>query len=178
MKVSSKMVLGIFLVLLGLSMILNTLFKIDLPVFRIMVACVLLWLGVRMLVGWNRWEVKADDPNSAVFSSRTFVPEKGAAQYNIIFSKGRVDLTKVDISQADFDVEVTTVFGDSHVELRKDTPFEVESKAVFAESRMPDENVNVLGSIRYRSEDAKSAPRKVRIRANTVFGSFRVGRGD
>ena len=170
----SKMILGLFLILLGVSMVLNTLFKIDFPLMRMFFACLIVYWGVKVLIGPSKLEINTDTPNAALFSSKTFRHQDGAQEYSVVFSKGRVDLTKVDLSKGDVEVEVNTVFGDTQIEIGKDTPFVIEAKSVFAESRMPDENLNILGSVRYRTEDAKNAPHLLKIKVHTVFGSFKV----
>ena len=103
------MIIGVFFLLLGLSILLKILFKIDIPVFRALFSVLLIYFGVRMLTGTfgmsGLFEWK--DHSSIVFSEGRFHAGKGASgdseeptHYSIVFGKGVVDLTELALETA------------------------------------------------------------------------------
>ena len=94
-------------------------------------------------------------------------------KYRVAFTQRWIDLTQLSLADGDMEVTIETRFGGTVVELAPDSPFVVEAKAIFAESRMPDDRVSILGHVMYRSESARAARHILTLRCETVFGSLR-----
>lgn len=167
------MAFGIFLVLLGLSILLKVLFKIDLPVFRTLFALFFIYIGVRMLAG--TFGFRSSEKETAVFSEAHFEKKDDTStdRYSVIFGKGTIDLTQVSLEKGDVDVEVNVVFGEGIVRIDPKMPISLRSTAVFGEARMPDDNIVAFGELNYNSAASKDAQRRLRVRGNVVFGSLR-----
>lgn len=178
------MIIGLFFLLLGLSILLKILFKIDIPVFRALFSIFLIYLGIRMLTGTfgltGLFEWK--DRSSVVFSEGRFRAGKAGesgtepSHYSIVFGKGNVDLTALSVEHTPHEVEVNVVFGEAIIDVDPGSPVHVVSNAVFGESRMPDENQVVFGTLNFRTASATTAsPEEViTVRTNVVFGSIRI----
>jgi hypothetical protein len=174
----APMFLGLVVILFGLSILLEGVFHIDIPVFRIAVGLVLMYLGARMLLnvfsGGGR-HGRSDD--SAVFSDREYRPnpgEGGRLKYDIIFGRGVVDLTKVARDGADRRVEVNAVFGSATVKIDPSVPTEIEVNVAFGDARLPDHGTTALGSFRYRPPGQDKQEPKLHLKLNAVFGSCQV----
>ena len=169
------MFIGALFLLIGLSIIVKTLFKIDLPVFRILIALFFIYLGVRMLIGDFGFRVKGDaykDSHSAVFSEGEFrlgAGEEHKQSYNVVFGNGRLDLTEASSSDP---VDVHTVFGNMEVFLDPKKITLVRANSVFGEVTMPDGQTVSFGSLQSRAPDQPGEP-KLKIHAHCVFGSIR-----
>lgn len=176
------MIIGVFFLLLGLSILLKILFKIDIPVFRALFSVLLIYFGIRMLTGTfgmsGLFEWK--DRSSIVFSEGRFHAGKGGeseepTHYSIVFGKGVVDLTELSLERAPHDIEVNVVFGEGIIYVDPNAPVHVVSNAVFGESRMPDDNQVVFGTLNYRTAAAVAANESaITVRTNVVFGSVRI----
>lgn len=206
---------GVFLLLLGASIIVKTFFKIDIPVFRTVLAFFLIYLGVKMLLGKNFFQCKVDKgyhhDNVVSFGERTFKVDatattstaadssseasastnksdeassagkagaqfqgftKGEKDYSTVFGSSTIDLTEVTLeSGKDRNFEVNTVFGETVVLLKKGTAVKIRSSAVFAEARMPNDDIVAFGALNY--QEPKEAQSFINIRANVVFGSLK-----
>jgi predicted membrane protein len=174
----APMFFGLVVILFGLSILLEGVFHIDIPVFRIALGLLLLYLGARMLLnvfsGSDR-HGSGDDP--AVFSNRSYSPSTGDGdrlKYDIIFGRGVVDLTKIAREGGDRRVEVNVIFGSALVKIDPAAPLEVEVNAAFGDARLPDHSTTALGSFRYRPPGQDKQDPKVRIKLNVVFGSCQV----
>jgi predicted membrane protein len=174
----APMFFGLVVILFGLSILLEGVFHIDIPVFRIAVGLLLLYLGARMLLnafsGGRRYD-RSDD--AAVFSERTYAPsptEGERLKYDIIFGRGVVDLTKTARDGADRRVEVNAIFGSATVKIDPTVPLEVEVNAAFGDARLPDHSTTALGSFRYRPPGQGQQTPKLHLKINVVFGSCLV----
>jgi len=175
------MIFGILIVLIGVAIIVRAVFHIDLPIFRILIGIFLLYLGVQFILGWPRWHWHAEtEGDSAVFGYREFrlgpgqQPERN---YSILFGRTLLDLTELQSPAEDANVEIHVVFGKAVVRVNPAAPLEVEANVAFGNASLPDRTQVVVGRQVYCSENAATAPHKVRIHANVVFGSLELERG-
>jgi hypothetical protein len=170
------MIWGILIILLGLSLVLGAVFNMHIPLFRIAAGLLVVYLGVRLLLGWPVWHWEARLPDeAAVFSSRELRIEPGQAparSYTTVFGRTRVDLSDVSLSQGDVNVEVNAVFGEAEVVVAAGQPVEVRAEVVFGRAALPSEAQVAVGRTSYRSPAAAGAPAVLRIKAHAVFGSF------
>ena len=173
------MLFGFILVLLGFSIILKSVFHIDLPLLRTLVALMFIFIGVRMLFGggWGRnirWE--SEDKSTAFFSNRAFTasPGNNPDEYNTFFGKSSIDLTKLPQSARPSEIEINSVFGDTVVYLSPGDSIRIEANAAFGSVLLPNGNSTAFGQTRYESpssRDSHQAP--LNIEGLAVFGSLR-----
>jgi predicted membrane protein len=169
----TAMFIGLFFLLFGLSIILKAVFKIDLPVFRVLIALFLIYLGVKMLFTDYSFRMHAEpftDKRTAVFAEGDFKAGKESHQsYSVVFGDGKLDLTE---AQADDAVEVHSVFGNMDVYLDPKKLTQVRANSVFGEVSMPDGQSVSFGSLQARVPDQPGDP-KLRVHAHCVFGNIR-----
>lgn len=175
------MIFGILIVLIGVAIIVKAVFHIDLPIFRILVGVFLLYLGVQLILGWPRWRWRGElDHDAAIFSYREYrlgPGEQPERSYSMVFGKTLIDLSELKAPTEDADVEVHVVFGQAVVRVNPAVPLVVEANVAFGNASLPDRTQVVVGKQVYRSENAETAPHKLHIRANVVFGSLELQRG-
>lgn len=78
------MIIGVFFLLFGLSILFRVFFGWHIPVFRTFFAVFLIYFGIRMLVGGNwgwedGWRIK--DSQKAIFERGDFQFETGAPNH-------------------------------------------------------------------------------------------------
>ena len=169
MRSDKRMIAGLFFLLLGTSILLKVLFKIDLPLVRLCFAVFLIYMGIRMLTG-------TFTKPSQVFSQGVFdfdESEAGLNHYNAVFGRRKIDLTRIVLDKQDVKVEINTVFGESTVLINPAMPITIHTNAVFSEARMPNENMVTFGTLKYSTSSAKSAPHTLIVHSNVVFGALR-----
>jgi len=163
---------GAFVVLIGISIILEAVFQIHLPIVRIALGLFFIYLGVRFLSGgrWRDGELRAH----GVFRDDTYTPTGGDhVKHDVVFGRSVVDLTRLGRDGGEVHADVNTVFGATIVKIDPAVPLEIEVSSVFSDARLPDQSVTAIGTLRYRPPGQKEPPR-VRIRLNVVFGSSQV----
>lgn len=169
------MFIGVLFLLIGLSIILKAVFRIDLPVFRVLMALFFLYLGVRMLIGDYGFRFRAEpfrDKRSAVFSEGEFklgANETGHQSFSVVFGDGKLDLTEA--ASAD-PIEVHSVFGNMDVYLDQKKITQIKANSVFGEVSLPNGEAVSFGSLQTRAPDQAGEPR-LKVRAHAVFGGIR-----
>jgi predicted membrane protein len=175
MKSGKHMILGIFFLLFGVSILCRVFFGWHLPIFRTFWALVLIYLGVKMLFGgsWNmsdNWKRK--DAENVIFDQGDFRFEKDSKnRFSTVFGSSKVDLTHAPADGGD--VHIDTVFGETKVLIDPSQSIHIRANSVFGEARMPNDDMIAFGTLNYKTPSADSAKSKLTIHANVVFGSIR-----
>lgn len=161
---------GITIIFVGVAMLLRNFFDLDIPVFTIIAAGFLIFLGVRMIAGHASGN---DSSNSAVFSEQKmgFVP--GQNKYNVLFGNGNLDLSRLELTESKL-VEISCVFGEFRVAVSPETNLQIFSSAAFGSFVAPSQQSSAFGSLDYRSQNFDPTKPVLTLRAEVVFGSVRV----
>ena len=167
---------GIVLILLGGSIIINLVFHVHVPLFRILVALILIYLGLRVMVG-GHWCCRSHGGKASCTGAASFEQSKDG-EFSIVFGKGVVDAAAIFTGEEGRrTLRVNTVFGSSLVRVPKTLSIEVRATSVFAGLTMPDRSSAAFGETIYRNEAFRTAkdPSEIRVvEVNVVFGSCRI----
>ena len=177
MRLTFGLVIGVLVVLLGISILARVVFNVEIPLFRTAVALIILFIGVRIIVGawWPAKDVRAGE-GSAVFAGQVFTPTETAdthLKYSVVFGTGTVDLTHLTAEGPTRSVQVDTIFGQSLIEVDPSIPYRVEASSAFGEARLPDRQAAVFGSATYQPTDQAAPPHLV-VKVTVVFGQATV----
>lgn len=159
---------GVILILLGLSVVLKALFHIDIPLFRITFALVIIYLGVRVLTG-GFGGIRSD--HSVVFGENDMRPSEGRQEYSVVFGQGALDLTGLPPLQTTRTIEFTTVFGSGRLILPRGVPVRIKATAAFGNARLPNGNNLAFGSQSYSNNWVDGRP-GLEIETTVVFGEL------
>ncbi len=167
---SSGLFWGVLLILLGLSVILKAVFHIDLPLFRILFAVLLIYLGVRVLVGERGC---GPGGHSVLFGRQDLRPVDGQDRYAIIFAQGSLDLSELAAAGTSRTIELSTIFGEGRLIVPQGVPFRIEASAAFASVRLPNGNSVAFGTMRHADNWTDGGP-GLDLRVHAVFGEVTV----
>lgn len=160
---------GVVLILLGLSVVVKAVFHIDIPLFRILFALVVIYLGVRVLVGGFGG---IQSRHSVVFGERDMRPVAGTRSYAVVFGQGALDLSGEKAPESARHLEFNTVFGSGRLILPRDVPVRVKASAVFGNARFPNGNNVAFGDHVYQSDAWNDGRPGLEIEATVVFGEL------
>lgn len=176
MKMGAGLFWGAFLLLLGIALIIKVVFQIDFPVFKVVVGVFLVLLGLKVLFGRTLWKHGDFDPQDTIFSEKTYdMPERGK-EYTVLFGKGVYDFTDVDLSNGPYRTKISTVFGGSQIIIPRDVPVRIKADAVFAGAELPGGQTAVFGESVYESEEWAPGVAGIEIEVDVVFGGVQVVR--
>src|SRR6185295_20118863 len=90
---------GSILILWGISVIIETAFHVHIPLFRIVFAFTLIYIGIRILAGKSWWPGGSSviTEKEAIFGNAKFGGKDLKDDYSIVFGHGDVDLTDAEL---------------------------------------------------------------------------------
>ncbi len=166
---------GIVFLVIGAVILLNVVFGIHLPIFRILFGLFFVSMGVKIMTGgsWGSCSTKHEWSDNLkgriVFSNGKSSPkdlgELEDREFNVVFGSGELDLTQTQISEGMNSLEVNTVFGESTVKIPASLAIEPEVNSVAGSLSLPPE-----------AEGKSESTKRLKLKLNAVFGSIRVRR--
>jgi hypothetical protein len=161
---------GVLLIVAGTLLIVRKYVPFNLPVGRIMVALIFVYLGVRIIVGGTALR----DENTVVFGSRTTLAGDagGSRDYNVIFGSGDIDFR--ELPAGDATREVNVIFGSGTLRVNPDTPVQIRMSSVFGSVRGPDGQTVSFGDRTWTSASYREGVPALRVKAAAVFGSLAI----
>jgi len=159
---------GVFLIVLGLCAILKTVLHINISLFRIGFALIIIYIGLSMLVNGPRFRV---EENTVLFDDRQIMADPNG-EYNVIFGRGVIDLTALAGEETARRVEVNVIFGEGVIKINPEIPMRIKVNSAFAGTKLPDGNRVAMGEYTYRTPSYPGGNGGLEIEANVVFGSL------
>ncbi len=166
---------GIILIIIGISLIVKVVFKIDFPIMKVLVAFFFIYLGIKILAGNIGFAKFKSGPSDVIFGESSFVHEQYVpAEQNVVFGKCTFDFRNLHESSLPADIKINTVFGNSKILISKNMPVTIRVDAAFAGATLPNNNSTVLGSTNYQSANYDELKPHLTIHANAVFSTVKI----
>lgn len=167
---------GGVLVLWGCAIVLNVLFHLNIPVFRILIGLIIVFAGIQLLVGWQgkSWCSVQNDEHNVIFSKSTIKATPLTKEYNIVFSNSELNVTEPNPEWVNSKLEVNTVFGAGFIIINPEIPVKIVTTAAFGRIITPDNQQSVIGDHVYQTPALKDNQPYLLIEANVVFGNMEV----
>jgi len=171
----SKLFWGLVIILIGVSIIINHVFKIDFPLFKVIIALLIIWFGISLLLGSFNFKKVSSGEFSSVFSGQNYSPDRidDDTEFNAVFGSSKIDLRNTEFTKDDINIEINAVFGSVKVYLPKHVRVSVKASSAFGSVRGPSHRQDGIGEQQF-TEGAESAKTNLRIEASAAFGSIRV----
>ncbi len=163
---------GVVLIALGAWLLVQRSIPVHVPVGRILVGVLFVYVGIRVLV----WGPTLRGTGTTVFSQTTIVADRADRQneYNVIFGSGDVDLRPLSAPDRATDAQVNVIFGSAVLRLDPSLPVRVHMSAAFGSVRAPDGRTVSFGDAVYKTPSWKAGAPALDIRAAAVFGQLRI----
>jgi len=165
---------GAFLLLLGVALIIKVVFNVDFPVFKVLIGIFLVLLGLKVLFGRFIISPHHFEAEETIFNERVYDNPESGKEYTVLFAKGVYDFTNVDLEKGSFRVKVSTVFGGTQIIIPRDKPVRIKADAVFAGAELPGGNNAVFGTTIYESDSWSADTACIDIKVDVVFGGVQV----
>jgi predicted membrane protein len=172
MKMGSALFWGILLIILGFSFIFKIVFNIDFPFFKVFVAFIFIFIGLRILFGGFGISNFNTGEQDVVFGDRIFENFEDRKEYSVVFSKGTFDFRDFDLEGETKRIKISTVFGGSQIKLPKDLPVRVSLDGAFSGADLPNGSSAVFGSSTWESKTYKADEPHLRLKVDVVFGGI------
>lgn len=168
----SKVFWGLIIILIGVSIIINHVFKVDFPVFKVILAVVIIYFGFSLLMSSFNFSKISSGDYSNVFTNKNYQLEKvdRNLEFNSVFGSSKIDLRNTVFLEKETDLEINAVFGSVRVYLPEHMKIEVKASSAFGSVRSFDHKQDGIGDQRY-SLGSELSEKRLNIEANAVFGS-------
>ena len=176
---SVTVVFGTLVVLLGVSLLLQA-FHIHVPLFRMAMALLFLYVGVRILLGVRAAPGPGGSAGgtdtSVVFSDSVIAPTSAPRdlKYTVLFGRALIDLTRLEPGPQTGSIDVAVIFGEADIRVPRAARVAIRSSTAFGLSQTPDGHSTVFGTSDYQSPKARPEQPALAIRVNVVFGAANV----
>jgi hypothetical protein len=174
MKMGIGLFIGVFIILLGLGIIVNVIFHIHLPIFKILFGLVLIFIGLKIIFGsWISFPSGQGKSGNVIFQERTYrgLP-RDSKEYNAVFGKAVVDLRGIELKEKVTLVKINAVFGGAEVILGEATPVRIKADAVFGGIQLPDNISGAFGTSTFQSKNFDENKNYLVIEGTSVFGGI------
>ena len=166
--VASGLFWGAIVVLIGITIILNGVLGVRIPIVRIVLGLLLIYWGVSLLIG-----ARFGRSHTAVFSDSE-IRATSAGKQDVLFGRGVIDLTDIVLKEGVNRYEVNTVFGASTIRLDRAMPVKVVASSAFAGVKLPDGGNVAFGESTWRSPNLKEDSTYLLVKLDVVFGGTEV----
>ena len=174
---------GVALVVIGLLFLIQSIFKIDLPILRILLGVGIVYLGVKMIFGSFGLEVrgtkleKVATATSVVFTEadlRSKSDNKVNRDFQTVFGTSKLDLSDLGPEELSEKIEVSAVFGKTQVTTPAGIPLVVETNTAFGSVNVRGDKTTAIGNGIYRTPGFQTDKPYLKIEANSVFGEVEI----
>lgn len=179
----TSMFWGIALVTIGLIFLVQSIFKIDLPIFRILLGVGIVYLGVKMIFGSFGLEIrgakleKVATATSVVFTEADLKSKSDNVvnrDFQTVFGNSKLDLSDLNSEELSEKIEVSAVFGKTQVITPRDLPLVVETNTAFGSVNVRGDKTSAIGNGIFRTPGFQSDKPYLKIEANSVFGEVEI----
>jgi cell wall-active antibiotic response 4TMS protein YvqF len=175
MKMGTGIIWGILLVLVGFGLIIKVVFNVDFPLFKIIFALFIIYLGLKLLFGSFNIDFNfRGNANDVIFAESVFFDIDDREEYNIVFGKGVFDLRDYNLLPGKNKLKVNTLFAGTKIILPKDISVRIKAESVFGNSSLPDGSNTGFGSTYYTSENFDESKDHLVIYTDVVFGGVDI----
>ncbi len=142
----TKFFWGGVLILWGLTIVIEKLFKINIPILRIILGIVLITIGSQIL--WNRHT----DQNTRLESGTTFSSstDGSGSHYQIYFDTKTIDL--MNSTPVNNTLQISAMFSSVTVLVPDKNIYEFEIQNIMSETELPDHKKAPMGKMKYVTE--------------------------
>ncbi|MEK6796667.1 MAG: LiaF domain-containing protein [Spirochaetota bacterium] len=171
---------GGLLILAGILFIVKNYVSFRIPVFSILFALFLIWLGICLLVrspesariaaGGERSSISFRDERLS-FDGR----EIKNGSYEVAFGQYIVDMKGSKVAKAGATIRFSATFGNMEVKLAKDMPVRITGSVTFGNIVAVDkQSSGIDGKFVYESPSYKGSSARLDIIADCTFGNLRI----
>lgn len=161
---------GLFLILIGILYTLRSIFNWNIPIFRIVFALFIIYLGVSMLIGGS----SPTHPKRPDLQDHTPIIKSSSEEYTILFGQGTLDLAALAGEGRAVPKSMQTLFASGTLRVDPKIPIKVRVNAAFAWAQMPDGNGIAFGQYIYKTPSFDPEQEFIDIEANVVFGELKI----
>lgn len=175
---------AILFISVGLILLLQNIFGINIPVLRILFGIFLVYLGVKVIAGafghrmhYFRIDRVSTDTES-IFTSGHMKAKDNDGKFNkkfaTVFGTSKLDLTGLSQEELAEEIKIDNAFGRTLVMTDKNMPIKAHVEAGFASVNVRGQKVVSFGDADFQTPDYSSDKPALKLDINAAFGEVVV----
>ncbi|MEA2021502.1 MAG: DUF373 family protein [Candidatus Caldatribacteriota bacterium] len=169
MRIFSGFFIGIVFLVIGIVLLLNSIFNFNAQMFKLIIGIVVVLFGIFIL--FNGFGLQ--DTTNIIFKEGTIRVKQVREEYNIIFASGVIDLSKIDLENEIKSIKINTIFAEGSVILSSEIPASIHASSAFGELELGNSSTGIFGSKKYKIGEMDVNRGYLDIEANSVFGRLK-----
>lgn len=165
----SALVIGTLLTLAGISLLIEALFGINIPIFKTFFALIIIYLGFMLITG----SFSTSDKSTGIrFTKQTTTANNETRDYSIFFSSGLLDFSKIDPAKP-MQTKLNIIFSNNTLLLNPAIPTIIKAHSALSNVTFPHETNIYLGNSTYKSHPEGTIP-VLEIEANVALSNLEI----
>ena len=159
---SSKIVLGLLLILAGIYFIIRYCFNINMPfilytpIFRMIFSIIIIFLGIYILIG--------------VYYVGENLPQYKSAYYRIFFKTSSMDFTNLEVDR-NLNITIDSAFSDTIIFINQNIQVHIKASSAFGNISLPTGDSVSFGEINFIMGNSDKI---LYLNVNSAFGQVRI----
>lgn len=180
----NSLLLGLILLLIGLLIILNTIFGISIPIVPLIFGILFIYFGIKCLIprptcsttytSSSSWSCSWNSPRTTVFNRQHIHgvthPEP---EYNTVFGESTIDLSTISMPSTPTHIKINTVFSNSTLIINPAIPTLIKLNVTMGHANIPHEVFQWIGNNHYTTAQNNQHPVLI-IDAQVVFSNLNI----
>lgn len=158
---------GSLLILVGILWLVENVFDLDIPIFRILFSLTLIIIGFALIKGWRFSKMEG---TQTLFGDNRHTFSDTEKAHSVLFGEAHIDLTSMDLSTEKI-VDLRCVFGEMRVMVPYGKNVSIDAEVSFGSIQMPDGNTTSFGGLAYRSPLISGEDGGLKIKISCTFGN-------
>ncbi len=186
-----SLLFGALILLWGITILVNVIFHIHIPIFGIAFGILLIYVGIQLISGptRSRWCCWSYDDDTASCNHSAFMgsfqakvnddieSKKFPLEYKTMFGNSKIDLSTLTLEKLKNGnipaiINVDTFFGKTELILNKSIPTRIIAKSACGKAELPDKTVITFGTHTYDSHPGEQP--LIIINCSTHFGETEI----
>ena len=175
---------AVLFISVGIILLIQTVFKIELPIMRILIGVFLIYMGFKVIAGsfghrMSYFRVnKISTDTESIFSQNDMKVKKADGQINrkfsTVFGNSNLDLRGLGIEDLSQEIKIDNAFGRTNVLTDSATPIKAHVDTGFASVTIRGQKISSFGEADFKTPDYSSDKPALKLDIDAAFGEVVV----
>jgi len=162
--------LGAIVVLVGVMLLVNNVFDLNIPIFTILLSFGLIWIGILLIRGSV---LSKEDSTRTVFGESILNYSPGQQNYGVTFGSVTLNLQEFRPEKPE-SLNLECTFGEMKVIVSREVELSISGNSSFGNLSGPDLQAANFGTYRYNSAGFNSNQPGISLNARVTFGEIKI----
>lgn len=175
---------AVLFISVGVILLVQTVFKIDLPVMRILFGVFLIYMGLKVIFGsfgqrMSYFKVHTVSSDTESIFTQNNMKAKGSdgqinKKFSTVFGSSKLDLRGLSAEELSHEIKIDSAFGRTQVLTDSNTPIKAEIDTGFAGVTIRGQKISSFGETFFQTSDYSVDKPALKLNIDAAFGEVIV----